>query len=158
MIKLMNSEALRDQIYAIALHTFEIVCFMYPLGEQEADENGLDEPDERVRSLVRFTGAREGAMIVTPSRQLRQSIASNMLGIEQADEEQEMGALKEISNILCGNAAPLLARNGTICSLKPPEIPNTEKDPASEIDDNVTETIRIPFDEGWVEITVVFTK
>ena len=46
----------------------------------------------------------------------------NMLGEDDPTNEEKEGALCEIANIVCGNAAPLFAKNDKICVIKPPQI------------------------------------
>src|SRR5690625_695617 len=93
-----------QQIEAIALETLEIVCYLFPLEEWERGEPAVRESrPQELRAVVVFEGAADGCMMFQPDRELLESIAANMLGVEQVGREHREGALSEVANIICGN-------------------------------------------------------
>ena len=100
-----------ENVHDIALNTFEVTCFMFPMDEWEIEEEELDYPDGSTRSIVGFDGAAKGGMVINPNESLLTAIAANMLGIDVPTEEEKEGALCEIANIICGNTVPLFAKN-----------------------------------------------
>lgn len=147
----------RDKIYDIAINTFEITCYMFPLEEWEME--GIDEQselDNDIRAIVRFNGAAEGGMVVNPSERLREAIASNMLGIDAPDEEEKNGALCEIANIICGNTVPLFAHDESICYIYPPRIVESGENTGHTFEGMNKESLRMFLDEGVADIFVYY--
>lgn len=130
---------------------------MYPLDEWEIEDEDLQEPDGSVRSVVKFDGAAEGAMVINPSADLLEAIAANMLGIDEASEEEKEGALCEIANIICGNTVPLFAKNDHICYIRPPQIAGKNEDTDSTFANMHKEVVKAYLDEGIVEITIYYS-
>ncbi|WP_171032855.1 chemotaxis protein CheX [Fodinibius saliphilus] len=151
------SENYKDKIYDIAVNTFEVTCYMFPLEEWEMEDDPITEvPKDGIRSVVGFNGAAEGEMVITPTQELLTGIAANMLGEDSPTEEQESGALGEIANIICGNLVPLFANNDKICYLDPPEIIEGEVENGKP--KLHEETVLVYLDEGTAEITVHYSK
>lgn len=148
----------KHDIYDIAVNTFEITCYMFPLEEWEIeDEENSSFEEAGVQSVVGFHGAAEGAMLITPSNDLLLAMAANMLGIEEPDDEQQAGALCEIANIICGNMAPLFAQNDEICYIEPPQILSDEES-LPHVDDGMQEeSTEVLLDEGKVKISVWYS-
>lgn len=142
-----------DDIHDIALNTFEVTCFMYPLDEWEIDDD-IESPCDKTRAIVEFDGAIDGGMVINPSETLLTAIAGNMLGIEDPSIEEKEGALCEIANIICGNAAPLFAKNNKICVIRPPQIINIDVDTDAIHVGMHKEVVKVFLDEGVAELTV----
>jgi CheY-specific phosphatase CheX len=142
-----------DDIHKIAIHTFEVTCFMFPMEEWEIDED-VEPPCDTTRAIVEFDGAISGGMVINPSEMLLSSIAENMLGIDKPSIEQKKGALCEITNIICGNAAPLFAKNDKICVIKPPQIIDKNIDTNSYFKNMSYDIVNIYLDEGVAQITI----
>ncbi|MDR8392852.1 chemotaxis protein CheX [Aliifodinibius sp. S!AR15-10] len=148
-----------DKIHAIAVNTFEVTCYMFPLEEWEIEEgNHLSQPDDEVRSIVGFEGAAEGGMVISPSEELLTAIAANMLGVEAPDEQQKTGALCEITNIICGNTVPLFAEDQNICNIQPPRMAEPGEDTDATFEGMNKESLQVLLDEGLVDITVYYSK
>lgn len=147
-----------DKIHDIAVNTFEITCYMFPLEDWELeDTDHLEQPDGSTRSIVTFDGAAEGAMVINPSPELLQAIAVNMLGIDEAGKEQKEGALCEIANIICGNTVPLFAQNKHICYIRPPRIADKNEDTNQTFSGMQKESTRVLLDEGVAEIIIYYS-
>lgn len=153
----MNSNVV-DKIEKIAHNIFEVTCYMFPLEEWEIEDAAdFQQPDGRVRSVVHFEGAAKGGMVISPSGHLLNAIAANMLGIEEASEEEKEGALCEIANIICGNTVPMFAKDENICYIRPPRIANPEENTDEIFRDMQSNKLRVLLDEGIAEITIYFS-
>jgi CheY-specific phosphatase CheX len=148
-----------DDIHDIAVNTFEITCYMFPLEEWEMeDADELQQPDGSLRSIVKFDGAAEGGMVINPSGDLLNAIAANMLGVDEASDEEKQGALCEIANIICGNTVPLFAKDENICYIRPPRIAEQDEDADALFDSAHKEEIKVYLDEGVADITIYYTS
>lgn len=148
-----------DKIQDIALHAFEITCYLFPLEEWELEEAGdLEKPNRHMRSIVEFDGAAKGGMVINPSSSLAEAIAANMLGVEEASQEEKEGALNEITNIICGNTVPLFARDKNICVIRPPRIAMHTEEPDVIFQGMQKEQLQVLLDEGIADITIYYSK
>lgn len=146
-----------DKIHDIAVNTFEITCYMFPLEEWEMeDADMLEKPDGTSRSVVHFDGAANGGMVIDASEDLLEAIAANMLGVDEASQEEKEGALCEIANIICGNTVPLFARNENICYIRPPRIAKKEEDLDSIFQNMHHEKLQVYLDEGVADISIYY--
>lgn len=145
-------------MYSTAAETFEMMCYMFPLEEFEVDDTEDMKESDSVVSVVTFDGASRGGMILRASRDLVDAIADNMLGSDDATEEQKHGALCEIANIICGNVVPAFSDGEEISYIRPPRIAaNDEKPHEAFAFMNHSETVRVYLDEGSAEITVFYS-
>ncbi|SMO67495.1 chemotaxis protein CheX [Gracilimonas mengyeensis] len=151
------SAGYQDQIQEIAYNIFELTCYMFPMEEWELEDAGeLERPDGNVRSIVRFDGAAEGAMVISPSEDLLEALAANMLGVEEANDEEKEGALCEIANIICGNTVPLFAHDEQICYIRPPRIAAQGEDTDELFKGMTREDVEVLLDEGIAEISIYY--
>ena len=152
------SDSYKDKIYDIAVKTFEVTCYMFPLEEWELEDSTVQPILENgVRSVVGFKGAAQGEMIITPSSELYSAIAANMLGVEEPDESQKSGALCEIANIICGNTVPMFADTEHICYIEPPRIIEFQDEMPTKPDHAKEEVLELYLDEGKAEIKIYYS-
>ena len=144
-------------IEKVAVETFEVMCYLFPLAESEITAEKKRIPAEVVTSAVRFDGAVRGGMILRTTPELLQAIAVNMLGVEEVSEEQKKGALCEIVNIMCGNVTPLFTSGGEICYIHPPWVAEQGNRPEDLFQGMNQESLVLYMDEGPVEILVYYT-
>ncbi len=148
-----------DKIREIAYKTFEIVCYMFPLEPWELEEmDEIELPANTVKSIVTFDGAAAGGMIINPSSELLEAIATNMLGADMATPEEKEGALCEMANIICGNTVPLFAKNSNICYIRPPRIAEQDEDTDQTFRGMHKETLKVFLDEGIAEIMIYYSN
>lgn len=146
-----------NKIYEMAVKTFEITCFMFPVEEEEVDDKADEQlASSHIRTVVEFDGAAKGMVIITPSPYLLDVMAGNMLGIEEPNLKQKEEALREVANIISGNIAPLFSQDDEICYIKPPRL--AEK---NEVQDDVLEgaekeSVRVFLNEGVADIEVYY--
>lgn len=147
----------KSEIYDIAVNTFEVTCYMFPLEEWETNTGGPPLSYGSIQSVVHFHGAANGRMIISPSGDLLKAMAANMLGIENPDANQKEEALCEIANIICGNTVPLFAQDDDICYIDPPEILKKEEQFDENGQEMNKETIEVMLDSGTVEISISYS-
>jgi len=121
---------MQEQIlFETAQRIFEEAAFAfvdYP-SEEECDMSD----DKSISCMVGFSGPFTGRMIITSSEALARTVAANMMGVEEDDEDSEKkckDALGEILNMICGNLLPAIA--GTKVEFRigaPTEISQEEK-------------------------------
>ncbi len=145
----------KREIYEAAEKTFEITCFLFPLEEEEVSS----ESQERLllsnmQSVVEFSGAIDGMVIITPSKSLLSAMAGNMLAIDEPNEAEKEEALCEVANIISGNIAPIFSKEGDICYISPPQLFDSREKLTKKIRDSLKETVRIFLDEGIADIEV----
>lgn len=146
-----------EEIYDIAVETFELMCFMFPLDEDEVDDATCLDQEDAVSAVATFDGAAEGAMVLRVCPELVSAIALNMLGSDDATIEQKQGALCEIVNIICGNIAPFFTTDKDICYIRPPRIMGPGEDPDVTFGmGKKSEKLSVYLDEGLAEITVYY--
>jgi CheY-specific phosphatase CheX len=154
----MNND-LETKIYDSAIRTFEMMCYMFPLDEDEIDGGDTCMDDSCLTALVTFDGASDGGMIIRSNSDLVDAIAVNMLGSDEATPEQKQGALCEIANIVCGNIIPHFSDGEKISYIRPPGIVACGDDPHARFSGmEKAGPVRIYMDEGRADIVVYYLK
>lgn len=146
-----------ERLKGIAYQTFEITCYMFPLEEWEIEDDAVDLGEDSISAVVHFDGAAKGGMQIRVSPDLFDTIAENMLGMEEGSLELKEGALKEIANIICGNTVPIFAKGEDICYIRTPKIMASQQAADEEFKSMERETVHIHLDEGVAEITIYYT-
>lgn len=153
----MSSE-FAHKIQEIALNTLEVTCYMFPLEEWEIEATAeIEKPDGKYRSIVHFDGAAKGGMVISPSTHLLDAIAANMLGIEQASDEEKEGALCEIANIICGNTVPMFAKDNDICYIRPPRMAAQNENTDDLFKGMKCDKTQVLLDEGIADILIYYS-
>ncbi|MDI6402433.1 chemotaxis protein CheX [Balneolaceae bacterium ANBcel3] len=146
-----------EDIYEIAMETFEMMCYMFPLDESEIEPGQEEAIEEGVIAFARFDGASEGALAIQPAPELLEAIALNMLGTDEAGLQEKEGALCEMVNIVCGNVAPFFSKDDQICIIRPPKIAGEEENTDELFKGMNKEEILIHLDEGSARIIVYYS-
>jgi CheY-specific phosphatase CheX len=111
--------ALAEGLQEAALAAFEMLCFMFPAPE-------LAEPWEDAEAgltvAVDFEGARQGRLVMALRGDLPIAIAANMLGQDGCSLSQQQDAVKEMANVICGNALPRLFGTRAVFRLHAPRV------------------------------------
>lgn len=132
---------------------------MFPLEDWEIeDEENLNLPDDSTKSVVTFEGAATGGLVISPSQDLLEALAANMLGSDEVTTDEKEGALCEMANIICGNTVPLFSKNKQICSILPPRILEEKENTDQVFKDMEKEFLRIYLDEGVADITLYYSN
>jgi len=109
---------LRTKIYNAAVLTFEEMGFMFPVTENEA-EPPAGAPEATV--CVQFNGPFSGGLVIKAYGGLLAALAANMLGeSDTPSEQQQLDALGEVANVICGNLLPSVAGTTEVFDLGTP--------------------------------------
>ncbi|HZS44594.1 MAG TPA: chemotaxis protein CheX [Blastocatellia bacterium] len=113
-------DRLHDALLETATLTFEEMAFIV----LEPFDDGPEEINPLVASTsVSFRGPFTGRLEVWASRDMLQTLASNMLGSEEIPPLLEQyDALGEITNIICGNMLPKIAGSSAVFYLQGPKV------------------------------------
>lgn len=153
----MMNNRYAEEIYDIAVETFELMCYMFPLDESEILSDRPVLPEQRITSIVRFDGAAEGGMVIRATPELTDALAMNMLGTEKVSREQKEGALCEMVNIICGNVAPFFNKGEKICYIRPPWIAGRHEQADDYFKGMNREAVTLHLDDGSAEILVYYS-
>ena len=99
------SNTLETALYSTAARTFEELAFMFP----EPDDGPVDDLILDAGVSVVFHGPLSGRLEVRVCAGVLQAVAMNMLGEEDTPPRtQQLDALGEIANVVCGNVLPVI--------------------------------------------------
>ncbi len=157
----------------VVQRTFESLAFMMPAMEEEAacgaGENMAaqatgwkacatkNSPFATV--TVAFEGPLKGELALRVSQKLLAPLATNMLGLEMDDAppsaSQQIDALKELLNVICGNLLPEIAGKQAVCNLQTPQVKSLEEGSSGQGWDEKygppRATASLALDEGWTQ-------
>ncbi|MCE5218405.1 chemotaxis protein CheX [bacterium] len=140
-----NSLDLR--LYRAAAQTFEELAFLFAYPQQAEAQSAA--PTDVIASAS-FRGPLQGRVTVACPRSMLPAIARNMLGeAEDPPELQQLDALSEMANVVCGNLLPTLAPEGSVFHMEAPQV--FEGD-LLRAEDTPAARTRLEFDEGWAEV------
>ena len=101
------------------LSTFEMLGFLMPL---ELDGEERPERPMTAGARVRFRGQVSGALEIEVFGDVVQELTVNMLALERpASRSEELSALGEVANVVCGNVLPELFGVRAVFDLSAPE-------------------------------------
>jgi hypothetical protein len=112
------SSALGDQLYQVASEAFERLATMTPLPPEDAVKHDLT---VFRTARVDFKGPLKGNFRMRFYGGLSHAVAQTLLG-EAPSTQQEEDALKEMTNVICGNLLPYLAGPKPLYQMDPPQI------------------------------------
>jgi len=108
-----------------AAQTFEELAFMLPSEASDCPGQG---PEATIAASTSFRGAFEGTLVVVICGNLLPVLSANMLGQDAPpDWDQQLDALREVSNVICGNMLPELAGSDELFEISPPLILQPDK-------------------------------
>jgi CheY-specific phosphatase CheX len=101
------NKPLHETLRRIAEDMFESLAFLLLLPD---DEPALS-PASAVTARIDFEGPRRGALFLSVSGEMLPELAANMLGrMDQTPTpDEQIDALKELLNVVCGNFLPQFA-------------------------------------------------
>ena len=117
----MKNKQFNEEVFRIAAETIEALALMFLTPEEDAPV--ICGPAET--SFVDFDGPFSGLLVVSASQCLLVELAANMLGEEDSTRctvDQQYDALKELTNVICGNLLPILAGTKAIFRVGTPVI------------------------------------
>ncbi len=135
---------LENELVSVANMTFEELCFLFPMPEEELD---MPPAPFDTFSLVQFKGPFNGALQLGVASELLPILAENILGEEDIQDQQKQDALGEVTNVICGNLLPKIAGKKPVFYLETPKISNTQTDKKDICCDLVADVV-LTFMEG----------
>ena len=108
---------MNEALHNAAVTAFEELAFVFPMPELEPAP-ALD----RTAAIVDFDGHRSGRLVLLVSDGLLPVIAANMLGDTEPSREEQLDALKEVANVICGNVLPSIDGPRAIFRLHAPRL------------------------------------
>ncbi|HSW47302.1 MAG TPA: chemotaxis protein CheX [Phycisphaerae bacterium] len=142
------------KLAAVAKNVLEMMAFTF---EKPGDYPGPCA--DAVRARVGFRGPCEGWVEVTTSRAVIGGLAANMLGQDDGEppgEQQQLDALGELANIICGNLVQEFGGPAAVFNLTAPQM-QAGPPPSVEAALETVTRVKIPLEEGWLEATLVVT-
>lgn len=115
-------QQLKSILMAVANDTLEKLAFLFAFADEGRDH---DSPDPAVVGRVKFDGYFDGFLMMRISECVIPELTSNMLGLDdgaQISQAQQQDALKELLNIICGNALPAIAGDDVEFNIATPEL------------------------------------
>ena len=132
-----------DILHEIGTSTFEDLCFIFE--DMDIDDDQFQVTNGKA-SIVEFTGAFSGKMIVKLTDTLMKETVCNMLGEDDPTENQMIDALGELSNVICGNALPEISGSKkNVFDLTSPKIVDFDELSSTE---KIDAEVKIPTEDG----------
>ncbi len=145
----MNNSA-EKILYRKAALIFEELGFLMP-----RPDNAGGEHNGSTSAMVFFKGPFSGYLMVSLSTEILMQLSGNMLGDEgTSDEALQHDSLKEISNVICGNALPAIYGFEPIFHLDAPVICDGTNTTDHGAKFNQAAQVRLSFDIGTADITL----
>ena len=100
----MKSDALiAASLRNVGIKSFENLCFVFPQSDLDDHHHAAE---IEAASEVRFHGPFEGRLVLIMAGNILQTVTANMLGDNKLTRKQQLDALGEITNVICGNLLP----------------------------------------------------
>jgi chemotaxis protein CheY-P-specific phosphatase CheC len=115
-------QQLKSILTSVTSATLEKLAFLFAFPDNERVNDG---PDPAVVGRVDFNGNFDGSLVMRVSACVIPELANNMLGLDddaETSQAEQQDALKEILNIICGNALPAMAGHQVEFKIEAPEI------------------------------------
>jgi CheY-specific phosphatase CheX len=115
-------QQLKNLLTAVANDTLEKLAFLFTFPD---DGRVADGHDPAVDGRVDFSGYFDGSLLMRISASVIPELATNMLGLDDDAEisnVEQQDALKEMLNVICGNALPAIAGDNVEFNIEAPEI------------------------------------
>lgn len=113
---------LDDILSRVTIDTLEKLAFMFAFPE---DEEGGGLIDSSIAATISFTGPFTGTLIIGISPRSLPELAANMLGVDDPDktnQDQQHDALRETTNVICGNLLTGIAGEAAVFEIGLPEV------------------------------------
>ena len=147
----MKNKQFDEEVFRVAAETIEALALMFLIPEEDAPE--IPGPTEA--AFVDFDGPFGGFLAVSVSQCLLLDLAANMLGEEDSSLcgiEQQYDALKELTNVICGNLLPALAGTEAVFNVGTPVVTGDDLAPPDIQRRTLIGESRLFLDEGVVQV------
>ncbi len=146
---------LKEDLIEIAIKIFTDLGFLMPV----SDENlYLFNTQPCSMAFVDFTGHHDGRLYVIVTNSILPVVVKNILAEDRMPPTHlQLDALKEITNVICGNILPYLEGSNKIFRLKTPVIAEKiDKKFKTKRYENIE--INIVFEEGSAQVSWYYKK
>lgn len=144
---------LETALFATAVRTFEDLAFMFP----EPSGDRVEEREPNAGVSVAFQGPISGRLELRVCAHLLPALAANMLGDdEQVSPAQQLDALGEIANVVCGNVLPVITNAKEIFHLEGPR--SLTGADLLNADANADAFVRLYLDEGCAGLHLIVSE
>lgn len=144
-------KTLEENLRQAAHLTFESLVFMLPTPELEEEQEGA-EVDAVVS--VSFEGPFSGRVEVRVCGGLLSTLAVNMLGENETPTlGQQIDALGEIANVVCGNVLPAIAGPDKVFNVLAPQVAKGLSSPDGGAEGPAAE-VRLGLEQGRVDVAL----
>ena len=148
-------QQLKRILTAIASDTLEKLAFLFA---DVDDERANDGPDPAWTGRVDFNGYFGGSLWMRISTCVIPELAGNMLGIDddaEISEAEQQDALKEILNVICGNALPAIAGDQVEFSIEAPEVLSPEDAAKLNQKNKPACVVRLVLEDGFCDLSLI---
>ena len=145
-------QQLKNILTAVANETLEKLAFLFAFPD---DERVNDGPDPAVVGRVDFNGYFDGRLLMRISACVIPELANNMLGLDDDAEisnTEQQDALKEILNVICGNALPAIAGDQVEFNIAAPEILSQKDTAKLNHEDQPVCVVRLMLEDGFCDL------
>jgi hypothetical protein len=147
------NDTLEPALREVAEETLQSLAFLFPLEPETEVE--VDQTGETATARVSYTGPRSGCLLVTVPRSMLPSLTANMLGLPEAQvlaAGQEVDALKELANVICGNLLPAVAGREAVFRISAPEVLEAGERDLDPAHGEPAGAAFVPLEEGWARL------
>ncbi len=145
----MNNAA-EKILYRKAALIFEELGFLMP----RSDSSEMPQSDS-VSAMVSFKGPFSGYLLVSLSPEMLSLLSANMLGEEgRSNKTLEQDSLREIANVICGNALPAIYGFEPVFHLDAPTLLDGANAAPSDSQFRKEAQIHISFDSGHAAVSI----
>jgi len=145
-------QQLKSILTAVTNDTLEKLAFLFAFADEDRNH---DSPDPAVMGRVDFNGYFNGFLMMRISDSVIPELAGNMLGLDdeaRISKAQQQDALKELLNVICGNALPAIAGEEVEFNIATPEILPSMDSAHSNQKDNPACIARLMLEEGFCDL------
>jgi CheY-specific phosphatase CheX len=149
----MNNAA-EKILYRKAALIFEELGFLMP-----RSDNSEMPQSEKVSAMVSFKGPFSGCLLVSLSPEMLSLLSANMLGEEgRSNKDMEQDSLREIANVICGNALPAIYGFEPIFHLDAPKLLDNPDSMLQDSEYRKEAQIHITFDSGHAAVSMLVDR
>ncbi len=143
---------IKSILTAVTNDTLEKLAFLFAFAD---DKRVSDSPDPAVAGRIDFSGYFDGFLLMRFAACAIPELANNMLGLDddaRISKAKQQDALKELLNVICGNALPALAGDQVEFNIEAPEIISPEDWAQLNRKGNPACIVRLTLEEGFCDL------
>jgi chemotaxis protein CheY-P-specific phosphatase CheC len=145
-------QQLKSILTAVANDTLEKLAFLFAFPDNKRIN---DSSDPALAGRIDFKGYFDGFLLMRISACVIPELANNMLGLAddaQISRAEQQDALKEMLNVICGNALPAIAGDQVEFNIQTPEILTPTQSVQLSQKGRPACTVRLTLEEGFCDL------